>query len=70
MHGLDVIIATNAKAAGREAAHARNDGNHRKANRILSASLEESKRLPAGSEIEHIECIAYLAGEDAGRQEG
>lgn len=34
MHGLDVIISKNLKAAGREAAHAVNDGDTALANKI------------------------------------
>jgi len=34
MHGLDVIIRRNAEVAGREAAHARNDGDTKRSQAI------------------------------------
>ena len=43
MHCLEVIIKRNAEAAGREAAHARNDGNWKKSHDIDMVSLAEDK---------------------------
>lgn len=41
MHGLDVIISKNLKAAGREAAHAVNDGDHETAKKIAEDVADE-----------------------------
>lgn len=42
MHGLDVIYARNLKAAGREAAAAYRDGDHRQANRVCTTFNTEA----------------------------
>lgn len=41
MHSLDVIIRRNAEAAGREAAHAYNDKDNARVERILAAYDDE-----------------------------
>ena len=60
MHALEVIIAKNAEAAGRAEAHARNDGDERKADGILFASF-----ITDAQTIE-----VYERGYHRGRQEG
>lgn len=45
MHALEVIIVRNAAAAGREAAHADNDGAHEKASVIFEADSEARREL-------------------------
>jgi hypothetical protein len=60
MHGLDIIIRRNAEAAGREEAHARNDGDIGTADAILTASLTDGAKA-----VE-----SYERGYSRGRQEG
>lgn len=66
MHGLDIIVARNAYAAGREAAHAANDGNAAS----YLANVKAGDQEPANSALVVLEVDHYLAGLDAGRQEG
>jgi hypothetical protein len=62
MHALEVIIARNDRAAGREAAHADNDWNDREASAILSTEIAESK--------DGNPSMDYLTGYLAGKAEG
>jgi len=63
MHSLEVIISKNAKAAGREAGHAVNDGDHETAKKIAAAALEDEIVLVNYSKT-------FLAGYWRGRKEG
>jgi hypothetical protein len=53
MHSLDVIILKNARAAGREAAHAHNDG---------STTLDQAVMLAASDVVRG--CYYMLAADD------
>ncbi len=61
MHALEVIIARNARAAGREAGHADNDGDEARGDRIVQAVRAEASEP---------EWTAFVAGYLAGRKEG
>lgn len=65
MHCLEVIIARNDRAAGREAAHADNDWNDREASAILEATFEQAAKEGKSELPEH-----YVAGFLSGRKEG
>lgn len=61
MHSLEVIIARNDRAAGREAGHADNDWNDRLASEIQAAQHEQDK------DTDNAE---FITGYLRGRQEG
>ena len=64
MHGLDIIIRRNAEAAGREAAHADNDGNDELASKIHNTVCEET------GDPDSPEWTAFGRGYLGGRNEG
>lgn len=67
MHSLDVIILKNARAAGREAAHAHNDQTLKGDEIVLgSAYAQAEERDRFGNIVER----AFTAGWNAGKQEG
>lgn len=85
MHSLDVIILKNARAAGREAAHAHNTGNATPDQAIMlaaddvvtgceDAQAEERtrwlSRTPGSSLLAAKVESAFTAGWNAGKQEG
>jgi hypothetical protein len=59
MHGLSTIIRRNEEAAGREAGHAFNDGDHEKASRILDAETANPGRLTSPAFVD-----GYLRGRE------
>jgi hypothetical protein len=59
MHGLDVIIKRNAKAAGREAAAAFRDGDHRRCNKIITAVTNDIEWSSAYWEQRKADNAAY-----------
>jgi hypothetical protein len=61
MHCLEVIIAKNDQAAGREMGHADNDDKDREASEIQSAQHEQDG---------HTDNINFIAGYLRGRSEG
>lgn len=48
MRSLEVIIALNARAAGREAGHADSDGDDRKVSAIYAAVLTDNEDFATG----------------------
>ncbi len=63
MHCLEVIVKRNAEAAGREAAHAANDGDTEALFRLLAPDYSETSNDPNVQ-------AAFLQGYARGRQEG
>lgn len=63
MHSLDVIIMKNARAAGREAAHAHND-NTEAGDIIVRGASYAQQEEPRSTDR------AFTAGWNAGKQEG
>jgi hypothetical protein len=61
MHSLDVIIARNDQAAGREAGHADNDDKDRLASEIQAAQHEQDKDT---------DNLNFITGYLRGRSEG
>ncbi len=64
MHCLEVIVKRNAEAAGREAAHAANDGDA-----DLHVAINRADEALAGENVAP-NWPAYFAGFYRGRQEG
>lgn len=64
MHGLDIIIQRNLEAAGREAAHADNDGNDELATTIHTNAVQDT------GDPDSPEWTAFCRGYLAGRREG
>lgn len=71
MHALEVIIVRNARAAGREAAHAVNDGDHEKA-RAIAAHFTPLLNPPPdpGYLRKRAERLAFIRAYGRGRREG
>lgn len=65
MHSLEVIVRRNAHAAGREEGHARNDGEHARAHRILAEGI-----YGIGEYVGTPGAKAYDAAYTRARQEG
>ena len=71
MHCLEVIIARNAQAAGREAGHADTDGDDRLASAINAAAsalvMESASDVPDSNDLTWTN---FVTGYLSGRKEG
>ena len=70
MHCLEVIIARNAQAAGREAGHADTDGDDRLASAIHDAAVENDEIKGMNFTHDNEIVIDFVTGYLRGRKEG